>query len=287
MSVIRVTDSLTTDGRSLDCAPMNPATQTPPLIGVFDSGCGGLSILRSLRRDLPGLPMRYLADSRNLPYGEKSSAWLEARMQQMTQVLLDGGASLVLIACNTATTHTIAALRARWPQVPFVGVEPGIKPAVAGSRSKRIAVLATSATLASPRLDELIRQHGADATILRQPCPGLADAIDRGDDDAIDARLDDACASLRQADVDTVVLGCTHYPLVADRVASRLDASVTLIDTADAVSRRVTSLMPAHGAQNAGMPAPIELLATGEPEALTRAARRWIDAALTAKACAA
>ena len=284
MSVIRVTDSLTTSHRSLDCAPMNSGTQTPPLIGVFDSGCGGLSILRSLRRDLPGLPMRYLADSRNLPYGEKSSAWLEVRMQQMTQVLLDGGASLVLIACNTATTHTIAALRARWPNVPFVGVEPGIKPAVAGSSSKRIAVLATNATLASARLDDLIRLHGGDATILRQPCPGLADAIDRGDDDAIDARLDAACANLRQADVDTVVLGCTHYPLVADRVASRLDVSVTLIDTADAVSRRVTSLLPAH-VEQAGMPAPIELLATGEPEVLTRAARRWIDPALTAKAC--
>ena len=264
---------------------MTPSLQTPPLIGVFDSGCGGLSILRSLRRDLPDLPMRYLADSRNLPYGEKSSAWLAARMQQMTQALLEGGASMVLIACNTATTHTIAALRARWPQVPFVGVEPGIKPAVATSRSKRIAVLATSATLASERLDQLIRQHGAEATILRQPCPGLADAIDRGDDDAIDACLDEACASLRRADVDTVVLGCTHYPLVASRVASRLAPSVTLIDTADAVSRRVTSLLPAHRTHKSGMPTQIELLATGEPDVLTRTARRWIDPALTARAC--
>lgn len=263
---------------------MESGMQAPSLIGVFDSGCGGLSVVRSLRRDLPGVPMHYLADNRHLPYGEKSSAWLEARMQQMTQVLLDGGASLILIACNTATTHAIAALRARWPLVPFVGVEPGIKPAVAGSRSKRIAVLATSATLASARLDELIRQHGGGATILRQPCPGLADAIDRGDDEAIDARLDEACAALRHAGVDAVVLGCTHYPLVADRVAARLGASVTLIDTADAVSRRVASLLPDQEVHT-GSRAPIELMATGEPEVLTRAARRWIDPALTAKAC--
>ena len=264
---------------------MIPGMQPTPLIGVFDSGCGGLSILRALRRDLVGIPMRYLADSRHLPYGEKTTAWLEARMQRMTQVLLDGGATLILIACNTATTHTIAALRARWPQVPFVGVEPGIKPAVAGSQSKRIAVLATSATLASARLEELIRQHGGGASILRQPCPGLADAIDRGDDDAIDARLDEACAALRHAHVDTVVLGCTHYPLVADRVAARLGAAVTLIDTADAVSRRVGSLLPAHGAQGNDGSASIDLLATGEPEVLTKAARRWIDPALTARAC--
>lgn len=259
--------------------------QATPLIGVFDSGCGGLSILRALRRDLPSVATRYLADNRNLPYGEKTSAWLEARMQQTTQVLLDGGATLVLIACNTATTHTIAALRARWPKVPFVGVEPGIKPAVAGSRTKRIAVLATSATLASARLEELIRHHGADATILRQPCPGLADAIDRGDDQAIDARLDEACAALHHANVDTVVLGCTHYPLVADRVTARLGASVALIDTADAVSRRVASLLPPTGLEAVSTPAPVDLLATGEPEVLTRAARRWIDPVLTARAC--
>ena len=229
--------------------------------------------------------MRYLADSRNLPYGEKTSVWLEMRMQQTIQVLLDGRATLILIACNTATTHTIAALRTRWPEVPFVGVEPGIKPAVASSRSKRIAVLAPSATLASARRNDLIRHHGTDATILRQPCPGLADAIDRGDNEAIDARLDEACAALHQADVDTVVLGCTHYPLVADRVAARLGTSVTLIDTADAVSRRVASLLPVNVPRAGGMPAPIDLLATGEPEVLTRAARRWIDPALAARAC--
>jgi glutamate racemase len=256
-----------------------------PLIGVFDSGCGGLSIFRALRRDLPGVPMRYLADSRHLPYGEKSSAWLEGRAQQLTQVLLDSGARLILVACNTATTHTIAALRARWPGVPFVGVEPGIKPAVAVSRNRRVAVLATSATLASPRLDDLIRHHGADATILRQPCPGLADAIDLGEDEAIDTRLDQACAALHHANVDTVVLGCTHYPLVADRVAARLGPSVTLIDTADAVSRRVASLLPTPGQQGDGLAAPVDLLATGAPEALTRAARRWIEPTLTARAC--
>lgn len=264
---------------------MNPGLHTPPLIGLFDSGCGGLSILRSLRRSLPAVPVRYLADNRYLPYGDKPTAWLEARAGQLTQHLLDGGATLILIACNTATTHTIAALRARWPGVPFVGVEPGIKPAVARSRAKRIAVLATSATLASARVAELIRDHAADATILRQPCPGLADAIDGADDDAIDARLDDACRTLRDAGVDTVVLGCTHYPLVGDRAAARLGPAITLIDTADAVSRRVAVLLGHAPAVHAEVPSAVELLATGNAEILTRAARRWIDQGLTARAC--
>lgn len=263
---------------------MISGTYAQPLIGIFDSGCGGLSILRSLRRHLPAVPLRYLADNRYLPYGEKSTEWLEARAQLLTHHLLDGGATLILIACNTATTHTIAALRARWPQVPFVGVEPGIKPAVAGSRAKRVAVLATSATLASARLNELIRNHASDAAILRQPCPGLADAIDRGNDVAIDQRLDDTCVQLRDSGVDTVVLGCTHYPLVADRIATRLGPTVTLIDTADAVSRRVCALLgtaPLTLTSNAR----IEMAATGDSDVLTLAARRWIDPALTAVAC--
>jgi len=261
---------------------MNPGMQAPPLIGVFDSGCGGLSILRSLRRDLPTLPLRYLADNLHLPYGDKPTEWLEARAQRLTQYLLDGGATLILIACNTATTHTIATLRARWPHVPFVGVEPGIKPAVAASRTSRIAVLATRATLQSARLDDLIRQHAGNATILRQACPGLADAIDLGDDDAINARLDEACETLRRAGVDTVVLGCTHYPLVADRVATRLGPTIKLVDTADAVSRRVAALLAPERGQST---AAIHLLATGDAAALTRAARRWIGADLAAAEC--
>jgi glutamate racemase len=264
---------------------MNQGIGASPLIGVFDSGCGGLSIMRSLRRDLPTVPMHYLADNLHLPYGEKPAKWLEERAQRLTQHLLGGGATLILIACNTATTHTIAALRARWPEVPFVGVEPGIKPAVAGSRSKRIAVLATSATLASARVDALVRQHAADATILRQACPGLADAIDLGDDVAIDARLDEACWALREAAVDTVVLGCTHYPLIADRVAARLGPAVTLIDTADAVSRRVVDLMGNKSPRPSAGPAPIYLLATGDSGVLQRAARRWISPEIDAQTC--
>jgi glutamate racemase len=255
----------------------------PQTVGMFDSGCGGLSILRSLRRDLPHVGVVYLADNRHLPYGDKTPEWLAERSLRLTQHLLDRGASLVLAACNTATAHTITALRERWPDTPFVGVEPGIKPAVAASTTRRIAILATHATLASERLNRLVGAHAATATILRHPCPGLADAIDRGDDGAIDRLLDDACEILRRADVDTVVLGCTHYPLVADRIAARLGPGVGLIDTADAVSRRVASQLPASMPRSGT--ARIDLLATGDPDSLSRAARRWIAPTVEAVGC--
>jgi glutamate racemase len=229
------------------------------------------------------LSVQYLADNRYLPYGDKPPHWLEARAITLTEHLLAQGASLILVACNTATTHTIAALRRRWPAIPFVGVEPGIKPAVAMSESRRIAILATSATLASPRMSDLIVAHAGDAAIVRQPCPGLADAIERGDDVTIRRLLDRTCAELRHAAVDVVVLGCTHYPLVADEIAARLEPGVRLIDTADAVSRRVQALLPAPLAHPSTVPGNLMMAATGDPTVLTLAARRWIDHSLTAR----
>lgn len=264
---------------------MSPRPAPAAHVGIFDSGVGGISILRSLRRRLPSVRVTYLADNRHLPYGDKPPAWLIERALGLTEQLLARNATLVLVACNTATTHTIAALREHWPDVPFVGVEPGIKPAVTSSPTKRIAVMATAATLASERMAALTRQHATDATVLQLPCPGLADAIDGGDDATIDNLLAQACDTLRKAHVDTVVLGCTHYPLIADRLAAWLDPAVQLIDTADAVCRRVTSLL--SPVPEAGRCGSLELLATGDVASVTRAARRWIAPDVIARKCCA
>jgi glutamate racemase len=252
---------------------MNPPSSGRPHIGIFDSGVGGLSILRRLRREAPGYAVSYLADNRFLPYGDKSPEWLMERCGALTEHLLSLGASLLLVACNTATTQTIAALRRRWPEVPFVGVEPGIKPAVLASRNRRVAVMATAATVESQRLRLLVEAHRGDAYVHLQPCPGLADAIERGDDAAIDTRLDESCSELRAAEVDTVALGCTHYPLVSDRIARRMGSAVTLVDTAQAVCRRIEALLPctAHGTGT------LRIEATGDTAAVKRAAQRWID----------
>jgi glutamate racemase len=259
-----------------------------PLIGIFDSGIGGLSVLRTLRQKLPQADIRYLADTRYTPWGDRSAAWVAARSLQLSAYLIDAGADLVLVACNTASTLAIAALRARWPERLFVAVEPGIKPAAATSQSGRIAVLGTSATLNSARFGHLVEAHALDTTLLRLPCPGLADAIERMGaspfaDQQLEARLDALASTLKDAGVDTVVLACTHYPLVTQALAQRLGPGVALLDTADAVVQQVLRLLGRHSTAS---PADLSstqrlclprLLSTGSPEGLQRAARRWID----------
>ena len=295
---------------------MTTATAAPH-IGLFDSGIGGLSVLRALRRQLPTARCSYIADTAYTPWGDRPADWVVARCAQLSAWLIeqpgDDSADLVLVACNTATTQAIAALRLRWPGVPFVGIEPGIKPAVAASHKRRVAVLATSGTLGSARLRQLVDHHADGTRLLQLPCPGLAEAIERAagrsgaadglddkpDEDAaaLAAQLDTIAATLRDADVDTVVLGCTHYPLVADALQQRLGPTVQLIDTADAVVRRVVSLLPAgnagrqagpdgsgsggsgsNGGSNGG--GPLRLLATGDTATLQRAAQRWLATGL-------
>ena len=259
-----------------------------PRIGIFDSGIGGLSVLRALRRQMPQANITYLADTRYTPWGDRRAAWVVARSLQLSTFLTAGGVDLVLIACNTASTLAIGTLRARWPEHLFVGVEPGIKPAAAASQSGRIAVLGTSATLASARFGQLVEAHALNTTLLRLPCPGLADAIEQAGaspaaDQRLETRLDAIAVTLAAAAVDTVVLACTHYPLVATALAQRLGPGVALVDTADAVVRQVIKLLgrsatdPAAGAAATQLPNMPRLLGTGSREGLQRAARRWID----------
>jgi glutamate racemase len=251
-------------------------------VGIFDSGAGGLSILRHLASQASGLWALYLADNRYLPYGDKPTSWLERRAATLTEVLLERGAELVLVACNTATTHTIGTLRTRWPHVPFVGVEPAIKPAARLSRNRRVAVMATPATIQSQRLRQLIDEHAAGAEIHLVPCPGLADAIERADDEALSPLLDQTANRLLATGADTIVLGCTHYPLVADRLAARLGPQVHLIDTAPAVVSRVHHLLgttPHSHTPTHTEPVQLQVLCTGDVAQIDRALLRWLDSA--------
>jgi len=259
-----------------------------PRIGVFDSGIGGLSVLRALRRRLPGAALTYIADSRHTPWGDRPAAWVVARCQQLAGWLIDGqaqGTDLVLVACNTGTTQAITALRARWPGRLFVGVEPGIKPAVAASRNQRVAVMATSGTLRSARLQQLVQAHAGGSEVLQLPCPGLVDAIEAAPDNpaALDQQLDHIAAALRSALCDTVVLGCTHYPLVADALQQRLGPGITLVDTADAVARRVASLLHAAPPIHRDAAPCLRLFSTADPGLLQRAAQRWLGADVQAQ----
>lgn len=249
--------------------PLSPSA----LIGVFDSGVGGLSVLRALRRQLPGTPLLYVADSGHAPYGDRDTGHVVDRSIRIATHLLAQGAGLLVVACNTATALAVEALRERWPAVDVVGVEPGIKPAVAASRNGRIGVLATPATLGSARYASLTERYAAGAQILPVPCPGLAAAIERGDeaDAQIDELLDRFCAPLTAAGVDTVVLGCTHYPFIADRIAQRLGSGVTLMDTASAIARRAADLRKPTP-DMAAPTADVRLQSTGDASVLSRLA---------------
>ncbi len=252
-------------------------TPQPPQIGIFDSGIGGLSVLRAVQHRLPGAALRYVADSLHTPWGDRPAAWVTARCLQLAGWLIDDGAGLVLVACNTGTTQAMAALRARWPGHRFVGVEPGIKPAVAASRNHRVAVLATTGTLRSARLRHLVDTHAGSTQVVQLPCPGLADAIEAAgaQPQALQLQLTAVAQAVQRSGADTVVLGCTHYPLVGDALQRLLGPDITLVDTADAIARRVASLVgeaPATGRAPA-----LRLFSTANPPGLTQAARRWVQ----------
>ena len=269
--------------RSAPSAPHPPFPDSPvsrKRIGVFDSGVGGLSVLRELRRALPGHALHYVADSGHAPYGERDEALVIDRSMRVVSHLVEHGAQAVVIACNTATAVAVSHLRAAWPQLPFIGVEPGIKPALALSRSGRIGVMATAATLSSDKFQRLVATHGAGKFIHLQACVGLAAAIERGELDAPDllALIDTHCDPLRQADVDVVVLGCTHYPFVQAAIQASLGSQVQLIDTAVAVARHSANLLALTAAMQgpAGSEGEVLLESTGDMTQFERFARRGL-----------
>ncbi len=251
-------------------AATRPTVRTPASIGVFDSGVGGLTVLRALHAQLPGVPLIYVADSAHAPYGDQPDAFILERSRQISRFLIDAGARLIVVACNTATAAAIAALRAEFA-VPFVGIEPGIKPALARSQNQRIGVMATPSTLRSAKFRALLNAHAAQAAPVLQPCPGLADAVERGDLQAPDLQelVRQSCAPLRAAHCDTVVLGCTHYPLIAAHIQAELGPQVHLLDTAEPVARQAARLWT-HGTQSAtAIP---QLYTNGEIAVLRRVA---------------
>jgi glutamate racemase len=264
--------------RSRSPAVPSPLPPSPPTtVGVFDSGVGGLSVLQAVRRLVPWAPLLYVADSGHAPYGDKDVDHVMDRTRRVVDHLVAQGAQLVVIACNTATAWAIDAMRARHRDVDFVGVEPGVKPAALMSPNRRFAVMATPSTLASERYADLVRRHAPGCEVIPVACAGLAAAIEQGDAGTaeVERLLDLYCQPLVAQAVDLVVLGCTHYPFVADRIARRLDSRIVLLDTADAVARRVRDLLCARVTGPSAPPngAMIRLQTTGETDVLERLAR--------------
>ncbi|MDP3761510.1 MAG: glutamate racemase [Ramlibacter sp.] len=253
-------------------------------IGVFDSGVGGLSILRALRAEMPAEDFVYLADTGFAPYGERGDAYVIDRTRAIVQRLLDEYAvKALVIACNTATAAAVHLVRAEHPDLPLVGVEPALKPAVALSRTRRIGVMATRGTLASAKFAGLHDALKDRAEFVLQPCDGLADAIQAGDAAQVAAlckRYTDAMAPFgsRAGEVDTLVLGCTHYPFASAELQALTGADVRLIETGEPVARQARRLLEAAGQlRDPAATGRIELLATGSLDALQSAAARWLS----------
>jgi glutamate racemase len=221
-------------------------------IGVFDSGVGGLSVLQELRRQLPAESLRYFADSGHCPYGGKTQAQIQARACEITERFLDQGAKLIVVACNTATIAAVEHLRATYP-VPFIGMEPAVKPAVAATRSGVVGVLATGAALAGQKFHTLMQQHASSVRVITQPCPGLVEHVERGDIDSDEVRelLRRYVNPLIAAGADVLVLGCTHYPFLRRAIAEIAGEGVPLIDTGAAVARQTARVLAREGLQNA------------------------------------
>ncbi len=253
-------------------------------LGVFDSGVGGLTVLRELRRQLPDVPMLYVADTAHAPYGQREPDYIIRRSLTVAQHLIDQGARVLVVACNTATAHAIAALRQRWPDLPIVGTEPGIKPAVAASRNGRIGVMATPSTIASARFADLIARHAGTTQVFSQPCPGLVALIERGELDtpALGDLLTRLCRPLLAAEVDTVLMGCTHYPLVQPVLQQVLGEQVRLLNIESAVAQQAAKQWQALGCQaQAAQPC---LQTTGDAQALTQFVQRALAWQLQAQA---
>ncbi|MCO8646465.1 glutamate racemase [Burkholderia multivorans] len=256
------------------------ATAAAAPIGIFDSGLGGLSVLRAVRARLPGESFVYVADTRHAPYGERDDAFITERTLAIGEWLVEQRAKALVVACNTATAQSIAAVRERLA-IPLVGVEPGIKPAVEQSASGVVGVLATQATLRSARFQALLERHGAGCRFICQPGHGLVQAVERGDTSspALRTLLDGYLKPMLDAGADTIVLGCTHYPFLTPAIRSLIGERMTIVDTSDAIARQLARVLDQHGLRTpAGVPAAApRFCSTGDGRPLQALASTLLD----------
>lgn len=216
-----------------------------PVIGVFDSGVGGLGVVVEIQKLLPRHDILYLADRARAPYGRRPIAQVRAFSDQITRHLLDRGAELVVVACNTASAVSLNQLRAKYPGVAFVGMEPAIKPAAAASQTRTIAVLATAVTFQGELFSSLRDRYAEDITLVEQVCDGWVEQVESGvvSGPEVNGLVRRHLDPMLAAGADTLVLGCTHYPFLIDSIRAVVGDSIQIIDPAPAVARQVARLV--------------------------------------------
>ncbi|MBN9627967.1 MAG: glutamate racemase [Acidovorax sp. SCN 65-28] len=285
-----------------------PQASSP--IGVFDSGVGGLSVLRALLAAMPHERFVYLADSANAPYGERGDAFVATRTHAITEYLRQQHhIKALVVACNTATAAAIHEVRSSHPELPLVGLEPAVKPALAVTQTGHVGVIGTRGTLTSAKFGKLMASLADQAHFVVQPCDGLAHAIERSV--ALPAAAPDSpvsttetgalCERYVQAmgsfgtgpgQMDTLVLGCTHYIFVAHELRALVGPEVQFIETGEPVARQTRRLLEAAGLlalppseqpTSPEGPEPVQLLTTGPVAMMQAAAQRWLN--LPARLC--
>lgn len=237
-------------------------------IGIFDSGVGGLSVLKAIRKKHPSINFIYIADSGYAPYGSRSAEFIESRASHIAHSLIDAGAEVIVIACNTATAIAVAKLRATLT-VPIIALEPAIKPAVALTKTKVIGVLATERTIESQTVARLCAEFGHGVNILLQPCPGLVEWVERGElsSDGTYEYLRKLICPLLAQHADTLVLGCTHYVFLKSAIQQIAGPDVHIIESSAAVARQTMRYLNINKANSLNEPTGHEVfMTTGSPE---------------------
>ena len=271
--------------------PSSPQPQSLP-IGIFDSGVGGLSVLRALRRELPHEDLLYLADQAHVPYGPRPLLEVRRYAEGITRFLLAQGAKVIVVACNTASAAALHYLRQRFPETPFVGMEPAVKPAAERTQSGVVGVLATPATFQGQLYASVVERFAQGTALLEHTCPGLVQQIEKGDLHGPQTRaiLEEALQPMLAQGMDTVVLGCTHYPFVIPLIQEIVGPEVRVIDPAPAVARQTRRVLAQRGALRASEAGPgkVTLLTTGaQPAAFARLAAQLLgeDGFTVGQAC--
>jgi glutamate racemase len=236
-------------------------------IGIFDSGVGGLSVLRAIRGQLPGENIVFFGDQEHVPYGPRPLQQVRDFSEAITRFLLGLGAKLIVVACNTASAAALHHLRQIFPDIPFVGMEPAVKPAAETTRTGVVGVLATPATFQGALYASVVERFANGVTLLQDTCPGLVQQIEKGelDSDATRKILEGSLRPMMEKNIDTVVLGCTHYPFVIPLIQQVTGPEVRVIDPAPAVARQVGRLLDAADLrQTRSQPGEVRLFTSGD-----------------------
>lgn len=268
------------------------ARSDPRPLGVLDSGVGGLSILRELRAQLPAENVIYLADQAHVPYGTRPIEQVRTFTEGIVRFLLAQDVKLVVVACNTASAAALHALRTRFPDVPFVGMEPAVKPAAQATQSGVIGVLATEATFQGALYASVVGRFARGVHVEKQACPEFVTLVEAGQThtEAARAAVRRRLTPLLRAGVDQLVLGCTHFPFLADLLREEAGPHVALVDPSAAVARQVGRVLSAREAANiSSAPGALRCYTTGSPSAFRRTLRALLGAELAeaADVCAA